>query len=88
MFAALAPCFCNDIYREATKRGIDIHDVKVEVTGRFGNPGEPARDISYRVEVSGNAPQDAIDDLIRATDSVTEIQNTLRAGCEVRLILA
>jgi uncharacterized OsmC-like protein len=88
LFAALATCFCNDIYREATKRGIDIHDVKVEVTGRFGNPAEPARDISYRVEVSGNAPQDAIDDLIRATDSVTEIQNTLHAGCEVRLILA
>lgn len=87
MFAALATCFCNDLYREATKRGIDIHDVEVEVTGRFGNPGEPARDICYRVKVNGNAPQDAIDDLIRATDSVTEIQNTLRAGCEVRLIL-
>jgi uncharacterized OsmC-like protein len=71
LFAALATCFCSDIYREATKRGIDIHDVKVEVTGRFGNPGEPARDISYRVKVNGNAPQNAIDDLIRATDSVT-----------------
>ena len=87
LFAALATCFCNDVYREAAKRGIVIQDVRVEVTGTFGNPGEPARDISYRVEVSASASQAAIDDLVRTTDSVTEIQNTLRAGCEVRLIL-
>ena len=87
LFVALATCFCNDIYREAAKRGIDVQDVKVEVTGAFGNPGEPAHDISYRVEVQSNVSQAAVDDLIRATDSVTEIQNTLRAGCEVRLLL-
>ena len=68
------------------KRSIDVHDVRVEVIGTFGNPGEPGRDISYRVEVGANASQATIDDLIRATDSVTEIQNTLRSGCAVRLI--
>ena len=49
LFAALATCFCNDLYREAGKRGIEVQSVNVEVTGTFGNPGEPARDISYRV---------------------------------------
>jgi organic hydroperoxide reductase OsmC/OhrA len=86
LFAALATCFCNDLYREAAKRGIEVQDVGVEVTGTFGNPGEPARDISYRVQVRADAPQAAIDDLVRATDSVAEIQNTLRAGCAVRLV--
>jgi uncharacterized OsmC-like protein len=86
LFAALATCFCNDLYREAAKRGIDVEDVKVEVTGTFGNPGEPARDISYRVQVHADAPKATIDDLIRATDSVTEIQNTVRGGCDVRLM--
>lgn len=85
LFAALATCFCNDFYREAAKRGIEIHGVEVEVTGTFGDPGEPARDISYRVQVHSDAPPAAIDDLIRATDSVAEIQNTLRARCAVRL---
>jgi uncharacterized OsmC-like protein len=85
LFTALATCFCNDLYREASKRGIDVQDVKVEVTGTFGNPGEPARDISYRVQVRADAPQAEIDDLIRTTDALTEIQNTLRAGCAVRL---
>jgi uncharacterized OsmC-like protein len=85
LFAALATCCCNDLYREAAKHSIDVQDVKVEVTGTFGNPGEPARDISYRVHVNADAPKATIDDLIRATDSLTEIQNTLRAGCAVRL---
>lgn len=85
LFAALATCFCSDLYREAAKCGIDVQSVNVEVTGTFGNPGEPARDISYRVQVIADAQQMAIDDLIRAPDSVSEIQNTLRAGCDVRL---
>jgi uncharacterized OsmC-like protein len=85
LFAALATCFCDDLYREAAKRGIDVQDIKVEVTGTFGNPGDPARDISYRVQVRAEPPKATIDDLIRTADSLTEIQNTLRAGCAVRL---
>lgn len=85
LFAALATCFCNDFYREAAKNGIEIYSIDVEVKGAFANPGEPARDITYSVGVHADAPQTAVDDLIRATDSATEIQNTLRAGCVVRL---
>jgi uncharacterized OsmC-like protein len=80
LFAAVATCFCNDLYREAAKRGIAVKGVEVEVTGTFANPGEPARDISCGVQVHADASKTTIDDLIRATDSVTEIQNTLRAG--------
>ena len=85
LFAALATCFCNDLYREAAKRGIEVHGLEVDVTGTFGSPGEPARDITYRVQLQADAPPAEIDELIRATDLVTEIQNTLRAGCAVRL---
>ncbi len=85
LFAALATCFCNDLYREAAKRGIGVHGVDIEVTGTFGNAGEPAQDISYRVEVQADASRSVIADLIRATDAVTEIQNTVRRGCPVRL---
>ena len=87
LFAALATCFCNELYREAAQRGINVHDVNVEVTGTFGNLGEPAHDIGYRVQVH-HAPQAAIEDLIRATDAITEIQNTIRAGCPIHLELA
>ena len=57
LFTSLATCFCNDLYREAAKRGIEVQGIEVEVTGTFGNPGEPARDISYRVRVDTDAPQ-------------------------------
>lgn len=87
LFAALATCFCNDLYREAAKRGIQVEGVEVEVTGAFGNPGEPARDISYRVRVRADASRETIDDLIRETDSMAEIQNTVRGGCEVKLVV-
>ena len=85
LFAALATCFSNDLYREAAKRGIDVQDVKVEVSGTFGNAAEPAHDISYRVQVQADGPKATMDDLIRTTDSLVEIQNTLGAGCPVRL---
>ena len=66
LFAAIATCFCNDLYREAAKRGIDVQDAQVEVTGTFGNPGEPAHDISYRVQVHADTTKAMIDDLIRS----------------------
>jgi organic hydroperoxide reductase OsmC/OhrA len=86
LFAALATCFCNDLYREAAGRGIAIHAVEVEVTGTFGGPGEPGRDITYRVQIQADAPRLALDDLIRTTDARAEIHNTLRGGCTVRLV--
>jgi uncharacterized OsmC-like protein len=86
LFAALATCFCNDLYREAAARGIPIDGVEVEVTGEFGDPGEPARDVTYRVKVRSGADAAAIGELVRATDAVTEIQNTLRQGVAVRLV--
>jgi OsmC-like protein len=86
-YRSLATCFRNDLYGEATKPGIDVQDVKVEVMGTFANPGEAARDISYRVQVRADAPKIEIDVLILTTDAVTEIQNTVRGGCAVKLIM-
>lgn len=33
LFLALATCYCNDLYREARRRNIELHSVRVEVTG-------------------------------------------------------
>lgn len=92
LFLALATCYCNDIYREAGKRGIEVERVQVEVTGEFGGPGEGAR-IRYSASVDAKAPRDQILALMRHTDTMAEIHNTLRqsspvvlSGCEVREI--
>jgi uncharacterized OsmC-like protein len=83
--AALATCFCNDVHREAAKRGIVVHEVEVEVDAIFDGEGEPAREITYTVRVRADASDEVIAELIRATDGVAEIQKTLRVGCAVRL---
>jgi uncharacterized OsmC-like protein len=85
LFLALATCYCNDIYREARKRGMEIQTVEVEVTGEFGGEGEPARSISYRSVVEAYATREEVLDLMRHTDSVAEIQNTLRQSTAVLL---
>jgi len=85
LFLALATCYCNDIYREARKRGIDVERVQVEVTGEFGGPGEGARNIRYSASVDARAPREEILALMRHTDTVAEIHNTLRESAAVVL---
>jgi uncharacterized OsmC-like protein len=85
LFLALATCYCNDIYREAGKRGIKVDGVEVEVQGDFGGEGEPAQNVTYHARVTAQASEEAIRDLMLATDGLTEIQNTLRLGVQVVL---
>jgi uncharacterized OsmC-like protein len=85
-FLALATCYCNDIYREAAKRNIVVRSVQVEVTGEFGDaPGSPAENITYKAIVEAEAPRDDIADLMKHTDAVAEIQNSLRQATTVTL---
>lgn len=86
LMLALATCFCNDIYREAGKRNIAVSAVEVECTAEFGAEGEAGRNIQYTAKVSADASTKVIEELIRATDQVAEIHNTLRQGVTVKLV--
>ncbi len=81
--AAIATCYCNDVYREAAKRGIAVERVAVEVFAEFGDVGEPARSIRYTATVAARASDDAIRELMLHTDRVAEVHNTLRLGMPV-----
>lgn len=85
LFLALATCYCNDFYREAAKRGIPVERVEVEISGDFERAGGPASNVSYHARVKADASPDAILDLMRYTDTVTEIQITLRTLTPVTL---
>jgi organic hydroperoxide reductase OsmC/OhrA len=86
LFLALGTCYCNDIYREAARRGIEVKRVEVEVSGEFGAAGEPAKSITYRAQVEALASEREIRDLMTHTDRVAEIQNSLRLGTKVMLV--
>ncbi|WP_420595641.1 OsmC family protein [Deinococcus sp.] len=88
LFLALATCYCNDLYREAAKRGLNISGVEVQVEGEFGAAGEAARNIRYRVKVASRETEADVRALIQHTDGVAEIHNTLRAGAAVTLTVA
>ncbi|HSK67487.1 MAG TPA: OsmC family protein [Anaerolineales bacterium] len=85
LFLALATCFCNDIYREAAKRNIKVDRVEISVEGDFGAEGEPAKNITYRAKIDAQASAAEIRELMQYTDTVAEIQNTLRMGAPVVL---
>ena len=82
---AMATCYCNDLYREAAKRGIEVIGVEVQADAEFEAEGVPAKRLSYRVVVRANAPEASIRELITHTDKVAEVQNTLRLGLPVAL---
>ena len=85
LLLALASCYCNDIYREAAKRNIKVERVEVEVNGDFGGEGDAATNVTYHARVFADTSEDEIRELMKFTDTVAEIQNTLRNGTPVVL---
>ncbi|PZR29774.1 MAG: osmotically inducible protein OsmC [Citrobacter freundii] len=88
LLLSLATCFCNDVYREAARRKMNVALVEVTVNGEFDKEGEPGYNIVYstRVEAPGSSDVE-IEELIEYVDRIAEIHNTLRKGVEVRRIL-
>jgi len=85
LFLALATCYCNDLYREAAKRNIKVERVEVEAQGEFGAEGEAAKNVTYQAKVFAQASEEEIRELMTFTDTVAEIQNTLRVETSVVL---
>jgi uncharacterized OsmC-like protein len=85
LFLALASCYCNDIYREAAKRNIKVERVEVSVDGDFSGEGKSATNVVYRAKVFADVSEDEIRELMKFTDTVAEIQNTLRIKTPVVL---
>jgi len=85
LYLAVAGCISNDLFREARAAGIELGSVRVKVGGDF--VGEPAvsDEIHYRVELTGNAPENQLFALIEQVDDIAEIPNSLRQGTYVRL---
>jgi len=86
LMLALATCFCNDLYREAQRLGIPIEAAQVEAFAEFPRIGLAATNIGYRAKVQSPAPASEIARLLRETDAVAEVHNTVRAGIPVKLL--
>lgn len=85
LMLALATCYCNDLYREAARLGLSIESCEVEASGDFEGVGLAAKNIQYRARVVSSASDEEVARLLRETDAVAEVHNTLRAGAMVQL---
>ncbi len=85
---ALATCYCNDLYREAERLDMVLQGVEVEASADFPGIGLAATNIRYRAEVVSSASAQQVAELLRQTDAVAEIHNTIRAGAPVERIVS
>jgi putative redox protein len=83
---AVAGCVSNDLFREAGIRGIHLSRVRVSAESDYAGTPPVSTPIVYRVEVSGDADDAALDALVAYVDSIAEIPNSIRGGTEVRLL--
>jgi organic hydroperoxide reductase OsmC/OhrA len=86
LMAALATCYCNDLYREAARLGIEITGCEVVARAQFDGIGRAAEAVSYSARVESSASPEQVELLLAETDRLAEVHNTLRAGCTVQRI--
>jgi len=85
LYAAIAGCYSNDLYREAASMGIALTRVSVAVDGDFPARGEPSTPISVDLEVEGDATEAQLRSLVELVDRIAEIPNSIRAATPVTL---
>lgn len=84
--AALATCYCNDLYREAERLGVEITGCEVIASAHFDGIGLAAGSVTYSARVESSAAPEQLEHLLSETDRLAEVHNTLRAGCPVRRV--
>ena len=85
LYAAIAGCYSNDLYREAAALGIELTRVAISVDGDFPKRGEPSTPITVDLEVEGDAPEECLRELVKLVDRIAEIPNSIRGTTPVEL---
>ena len=78
MYASIAVCISNDLYREAASAGIALARVAVAVDGDFPRRGAPSTPITVDVELEGDATEARLAELLDLVDGLAEIPNSIR----------
>jgi putative redox protein len=88
LLLALGACYANDIFREASKREVEVVGVRVVIECDWEGDPMQANNIQFSTRVEAEASEDEIMDLIQHVDRIAEVHNTLRAGVDVELVEA
>ncbi len=85
LYAAIAGCYSNDLYREAATLGVILRRVAIRVDGDFPTRGEPSTPITVDLELEGDAPEAKLRELVDLVDRIAEIPNSIRGTTPVTL---
>lgn len=85
LYLAVGGCVSNDLFREATARGIRLTAVRVVVRGDFSGDPAVSDPVTYDVELSGDATAEQLQGLVAHVDAIAEIPNSMRRGTDVTL---
>jgi putative redox protein len=85
LYLAIGGCVSNDLFREASARGIRLTHVRVRVVGDFDGDPAVSQDVAYDVVVAGEASHEQLQELVSHVDAIAEIPNSLRRGTPVHL---
>lgn len=82
LYLAIAGCVSNDLFREASRLGVELEFVRVTVDGDFAGDPAVSDPVTYDVELRGRGD---LESLAREVDRIAEIPNSLRHGTPVSL---
>jgi uncharacterized OsmC-like protein len=85
LYLAIGGCISNDLFREAAALGIGLNTVRVVVEGDFSGAPAVSDPVSYDVELSGDATDEQLRELVAHVDAIAEIPNSVRSGTAVQL---
>ena len=85
MYASIAACVSNDLYREAATMGIRLTRVALTVDGDFPARAQPSTPITVDVELEGDAPGSRLDELLAVVDRIAEIPNSIRGTTPIEI---
>lgn len=80
VLAAVGTCLTIGWVTQAVQRGVDHHDLRIEVSGSFGLKGYPAldrsvrpgfQDITYVVHVRSDAAPEVLEEIRHAAESTS-----------------
>ncbi|RAI99436.1 putative OsmC-like protein [Chitinophaga skermanii] len=85
LLMSIGASYCNVLYREATGFNIEILEVEIIVNADWAGEPAQARNVRFDVKIKSNAPREQVEALLKHTDKVSEVNNSLRTGIAVRL---
>jgi putative redox protein len=84
LLASIASCFTVALAYSAQKRGVELADLTVDVTGRYDGP----RFDAFRITIHAASPQGAeMDRLVEAAKRVCYVTRTLASPPEIDFVV-